>query len=109
MPVNAFALPELTTSMRAFPPSMFARQKSTAAEGHFDRVKTPAATVPGSNVITMRSVLPRYFIPACAVAILTPSNGGITGSFFGAKGELSAGMALTRPKNRFQMLLCFFL
>ena len=43
LPVNALALPELTTSARALarPPLIRSRHQSTAADGHFERVKTP--------------------------------------------------------------------
>src|SRR6185503_9080616 len=47
LPVNALALPELTTSARGFAPFSRALHHSTGADGHFERVKTPAATVPG--------------------------------------------------------------
>src|SRR5205807_8409252 len=40
LPVNALALPELTTRARALPPLSLARHQSTAADGHFDFVKT---------------------------------------------------------------------
>src|SRR5262249_13291862 len=49
LPVNALALPELTTSARAAPRLRCARHQSTGAEGHFERVQTPATAVPGSN------------------------------------------------------------
>ena len=42
LPVNALALPELTTSARALPPLSLARHHSTGADGHFERVSTPA-------------------------------------------------------------------
>jgi len=58
LPVNALALPELTTSARALRPLSFARHHSTGAEGHFDWVKTPAAAVPGSSTISNTSVRP---------------------------------------------------
>src|SRR5262249_21753973 len=41
LPVNALALPELTTRALARPDLMWVRPQSTAAEGHFDCVKTP--------------------------------------------------------------------
>ena len=78
LPVKALALPEFTTSTLALPPARLARQKSTGADGHFDRVKTPASSVPSSNAITIRSVRPLYLIPASAVAMRTPSIGGIS-------------------------------
>ena len=46
-PVKALALPELTTSARALPPLSLARHQSTGADGHFDRVKTPATVRAG--------------------------------------------------------------
>ena len=76
LPVKALALPELTTSARALPPARFARQKSTGADGHFERVKTPATSVPSSNTITIRSVRFLYLMPASAVAMRTPSIAG---------------------------------
>src|ERR1700724_1051873 len=39
LPVNALALPELTTRARALPALSLARHQSTAADGHFDFVK----------------------------------------------------------------------
>src|SRR5690606_11089011 len=67
-PVNAFALPEFTTSTRADPPARFSRQKSTGAEGHLERVKTPATVDRSSNTIVRRSVRPLHLMPASAVA-----------------------------------------
>src|ERR1700694_3667282 len=49
LPVKALALPELTTSARAERPLMRARHHSTGADGHLERVKTPAAVVPLSK------------------------------------------------------------
>src|ERR1700729_1827313 len=49
LPVNALALPELTTSARALPPLTRARHHSTGADGHFERVNTPATLAPSSN------------------------------------------------------------
>src|SRR5258708_4583878 len=46
LPVNALALPELTTSARGFAPLSRSRHHSTGADGHFDVVKTPATVVP---------------------------------------------------------------
>ena len=77
LPVKALALPELTTSTRALPPAKLARQRSTGADGHFERVKTPATSVPSSKVITRRSVRFLYLIPASAVAMRTPSIEGM--------------------------------
>src|SRR5262245_4293992 len=58
LPVNALALPELTTSARAVPRLRCARHQSTGAEGHFERVNTPATAVPGSNSASSTSVRP---------------------------------------------------
>ncbi len=58
LPVKALALPELTTSARAVPPLSRARHQSTGAEGHFERVNTPATAVPGSKSASSTSVRP---------------------------------------------------
>ncbi len=58
LPVKALALPELTTRARAFPDFSFSRHHSTGAEGHFERVSTPATLVPGSNNASSTSVRP---------------------------------------------------
>ena len=58
LPVKAFALPEFTTSARALPPWSFARHHSTGAEGHLERVSTPATAVPFSNSASSTSVRP---------------------------------------------------
>ena len=57
-PVKALALPELTTSARAFPDLRWARHHSTGADGHFDLVNTPAVVVPVSNSASSTSVRP---------------------------------------------------
>ncbi len=57
-PVKALALPELTTRTLARPALIWSRHQSTGADGHFDRVKTPATVVPGSNRATRTSVRP---------------------------------------------------
>ncbi len=57
-PVNALALPELTISARALPPRRWARHQSTGAEGHLERVKTPAAAAGRSNSANITSVRP---------------------------------------------------
>ena len=57
-PVKALALPELTTSARARPAASAARHQSTGAEGHFDRVKTPATCAGRSNNASITSVRP---------------------------------------------------
>ncbi len=48
-PVKALALPELTTSARAVPPFSASRHHSTGAPGHFERVNTPATSVPSAS------------------------------------------------------------
>ncbi len=58
LPVNALALPELTTSARALPLLSLARHHSTGADGHFERVSTPATVVPLSNSASSTSVRP---------------------------------------------------
>src|SRR6476646_10006025 len=58
LPVKALALPELTTSARAVPCLSCARHQSTGADGHFERVNTPATAVPGSNSASRTSVRP---------------------------------------------------
>jgi hypothetical protein len=57
-PVKALALPELTTSALAAPTFKCARHQSTGADGHFERVNTPATVVPGSNSASSTSVRP---------------------------------------------------
>jgi hypothetical protein len=57
-PVKALALPELTTSARALPLLRCARHQSTGADGHLERVSTPATAVPGSNSASSTSVRP---------------------------------------------------
>src|SRR5690606_20046161 len=92
LPVNALAFPELTTSIRALPPVRLARHISTGAEGQSERVNTPATLVPSSKTMARRSVRPLYLMPAWAVAIRTPSIGGILGCFLGASGEIASEM-----------------
>src|SRR5205085_12069449 len=87
LPVKALALPELTTKARAFPVGSIARHHSTGAEGHFERVSTPATAVPLSNSASRTSVRPLYLIPAAPVAIRTPATSGMSGTCFGARGE----------------------
>ena len=58
LPVKALALPELTTSARARPPLTCSRHQSTGADGHFERVKTPATAVPSSSKASSTSVRP---------------------------------------------------
>src|SRR6266404_3757363 len=57
-PVKALAFPELTTSTRALPALTLSRHQSTAADGHFDLVNTPATVVPLSNNANRTSVRP---------------------------------------------------
>ena len=92
LPVKALALPEFTTSARAWPRPSLARHHSTGADGHFDRVKTPATSVPSSNTINRRSVRFLYLIPASAVRMRTPSSAGSVTYFCGARGETVADM-----------------
>src|SRR5262244_4446257 len=73
LPVNALALPELTTNARALPALSRARHQSTGADGHFERVSTPAAVVPASSSTINTSVRLGYLMPAAAVASFTPS------------------------------------
>ena len=86
-PVNALALPELTTTARATPWAKFCRQKSTGAEGHLERVKTPATEAGSSNTISSTSVRFLYLMPAAAVAMRTPRSAGMEAKVFGASGE----------------------
>ena len=58
LPVKALALPELTTSARAVPSFSASRHQSTGADGHFERVKTPATAVPSSSSASSTSVRP---------------------------------------------------
>src|SRR5581483_6304506 len=87
LPVKALALPELTRSPRALPPESAALHQSTGADGHFERVKTPATSVPLSKATRSTSVRFRYLIPASAVARPMPAIGGSSGYDFGASGE----------------------
>ena len=58
LPVKALALPELMTSARALRPLSLSRHHSTGAEGHFERVNTPAAAVPSSSKTSSTSGRP---------------------------------------------------
>ncbi len=87
LPVNAFALPELTTSPAALPRFTCFRHHSTGAEGHFERVNTPATAVPLSKAASRTSVRPRYLMPADPVASRTPSIAGGSTNSFGASGD----------------------
>src|SRR5690606_2417457 len=78
-PVKALAFPEFTTTARALPCGRLARQKSTGADGHFDRVKTPATAAGWSKTISRTSVRFLYLMPAAAVAIRRPRMAGISG------------------------------
>ncbi len=93
LPVNALALPELTTSARALPALTLARHHSTGADGHFDVVKTPAQVVPLSNSASSTSVRLAYLMPAAAVASRTPAIAGMSGTCCGARGETAEDMA----------------
>src|SRR6478609_2181064 len=95
LPVKALALPELTTSARAVPCLSCARHQSTGADGHFERVNTPATAVPGSNSASRTSVRPAYRIPAAAVASLTPGIAGMSGTLTGARGETDVLMSVS--------------
>src|SRR5262249_4453471 len=57
-PVKALALPELTTRALPAPAFKCARHQPTGADGHSDRVNTPATVVPGSNSASSTSVRP---------------------------------------------------
>src|SRR3977135_4231370 len=72
LPVKAVALPELTTSTLATPCLSCARHQSTGADGHFDRVNTPATVVPGSNSANSTSIRPGQRRPAGAGAQTAP-------------------------------------
>src|SRR6266702_3144704 len=54
-PVNAFALPELTTIARTTPPLRFSRHHSTGGDAVRDVVKTPAIEEPGDTHMSMTS------------------------------------------------------
>ena len=94
LPVKALALPELTTSARGLAPLSLSRHHSTGADGHFDWVNTPAATVPGSNSASSTSVRLAYLMPAAAVASFTPAIAGMSGTLVGARGETAAAMEM---------------
>src|SRR5262249_47682841 len=87
LPVNAFALPLLTTRTRAVPPGSCRRHQSTGAEGALDLVKTPATWVPGAMTTNKRSLRSRYLMPAWPVASLTPASGGRLAGALGASGD----------------------
>src|SRR5579883_1069880 len=86
-PVNALALPELTTNALALPWASCLRHHSTGADAVFERVSTPPLFVPSGKSAKSTSVRLAYLIPASAVASRTPAIGGKTASSFGAKGE----------------------
>src|SRR6202040_651634 len=96
----ALALPEFTTSARAFPPFNTARHHSTGADGHFDWVKTPATAVPLSMTASSTSVRPLYRMPAAAVASLTPAMAGMSGTWVGASGETGVDMRASGFEGR---------
>ena len=89
LPVKALALPELTTSARALPALRCARHHSTGADGHFERVNTPAVAVPRSNNASITSVRSAYRMPAAAVASRMPATAGNSGTCVGARGEMA--------------------
>ena len=100
-PVKALALPELTTRARALPDLSFSRHQSTGADGHFDRVSTPAAVVPGASRASRTSVRFGYLIPAAPVASVTPAIGGNSGTWVGARGEIEpdmSGWSFAKPR-----------
>ena len=99
LPVKALALPELTTSARGVAPLSLARHHSTGADGHFDRVKTPAAVVPGSSRASSTSVRLAYLMPAAAVASRTPAIAGMSGTDFGASGETGTTAAMVPRRH----------
>src|SRR5262249_11780983 len=88
LPVKALALPEFTTSARALPAFSLARHHSTGADGHFERVSTPATVVPLSNSANRTSVRPLYLIPAAPAASRMPAISGKSGTCCGASGEM---------------------
>ena len=86
-PVKAFALPLFTTRARALPCLSWLRHQSTGAEAVLDRVKTPAAWVPGASTANRTSVRFWYLTPASPVASRTPARGGRVAKRIGAKGD----------------------
>ena len=78
---------------RALPLLSLARHHSTGAEGHFERVSTPATVVPLSNSASRTSVRLRYLIPAAPVASRTPAISGMSGTCLGARGEMVEDIA----------------
>src|SRR5215468_375948 len=99
-PVKALAFPELTTSPRALPALILSRHQSTAADGHFDLVNTPATVVPLSNSANRTSVRPLYRMPAAAVAMRTPAICGMSGKFEGASGDTAGAMGASKVGSR---------
>jgi len=75
-PVPAFATPVLITSARTRPAvaARWRRQISTGAAQKRFRVKTPAAIVPSSHAITVRSRRFALRIPASVVPTRTPGT-----------------------------------
>src|ERR1700690_2482162 len=86
-PVKALALPELTRSARALPDLSAALHQSTGADGHFERVKTPATVVPLSKTASSTSRRFLYLTPASAAAKRTPPMAGRGGKAAGASGD----------------------
>src|SRR4029078_2734502 len=95
LPVNALALPEFTTSTRVLLFFRCARHHSTGADGHFERVNTPAAVVPGSNSASRTSVRPAERMTASAVARRTPETAGMSGTLAGARGETAVDITFS--------------
>src|SRR5262249_2923779 len=87
LPVNALALPLLTTRARAPASASALLHHSTGADAVLDLVNTPAAWVFGASTARSTSVRSRYLIPARPVAKRTPDSGGRAGKVRGAKGE----------------------
>ena len=90
LPVKALALPELTNIAAPcdISPPILDWQSSTQAALVAERVKTPATVEPAAIEASMTSVRPAYFIPAAAVAKVTPEMMGNLGNEAGAKGDI---------------------
>ena len=70
---------ERARGARALPPGRLSRHQSTAADGHLERVSTPATTVPSSISTSSTSVRFLYLMPASAVAKRIPAISGSSG------------------------------
>ncbi len=97
-PVKALALPELTSSARALPPPRFCRHQSTAAEGHLERVSTPATTVPSSIETSRTSVAILVFDPG--LGRCEPNSRDIRQFRVSPGGAGETGWAMLRPMRR---------